>query len=146
MNILRPSTRTLSLFDPFENLFERNWPSTSLDKTGNKLWAPATDISENSDAYTVTAELPGVAKEDIHVSFDNGVLSIEAETESEEKQEAKGQVIRQERRYGKYVRRFGLGADVDDKRVEATFKDGILTLRIPKAEPVQPESRRIEVS
>ena len=145
MSILRPSTRTMSLFDPFDNFFDRGWPS-SVQTEGRKDMMPATDIAESKDAYTITAELPGIAKEDIHVSFDGGTLCIEAETESEEKQEEKGQIIRQERRYGKYIRRFGLGADVDDQRVEATFKDGVLSLRIPKAQPVEPESRRIEIA
>jgi len=144
MSILRPSTRTMSLFDPFDNFFDRGW--APIQAEGKKAMMPATDIAESSDAYTITAELPGIAKEDIHVSFDNGTLCIEAETESEEKQEEKGQIIRQERRYGKYVRRFGLGADVDDQRVEASFKDGVLSLRIPKAQPVEPESRRIEIA
>ena len=73
-------------------------------------------------------------------------MCIEAETESEDKQEEKGVVVRQERRYGKYVRRFGLGADVSDDRVEAHFKDGVLSLRIPKAEPSRGESRVIKIS
>lgn len=146
MNLIRPSTRMMSLFDPFESFFDRAWSTPVFDKEGKKMLMPATDITESADAYQVTAELPGIAKEDIKVSFDNGTLCIEAETESEGQQEEKGEVIRRERRYGKYVRRFGLGADVDDKRVEATFKDGVLALRIPKAEPAQPESRKIEIS
>lgn len=146
MSLLRPNTRTMSLFDPFENFFDRAWSLPALDKEGKKLLMPATDITESKDAYLVTAELPGIDKDDIKVFFENGTLCIEAETESEDKQEEKGVVVRQERRYGKYVRRFGLGADVSDDRVEAHFKEGVLSLRIPKAEPSRGESRVIKIS
>lgn len=146
MSLLRPSTRMMSLFDPFENFFDRAWSAPVIDQEGKKMLMPATDITESKDAYLVTAELPGIDKDDIKVSFENGTLCIEAETESEDKQEEKGVIVRQERRYGKYVRRFGLGADVSDDRVEAHFKDGVLSLRIPKAEPARTESRAIEIS
>ena len=70
----------------------------------------------------------------------------EAEVEQEDKEESEGTIIRQERRYGKFMRRFNLGDDVHEEEISASFKNGILHLRAPKHEPKAPERRRIEIS
>ena len=73
------------------------------------------------------------------------MLTLEAETSKEEKEEKKGKVIRQERRYGKFMRSFNLGADVQESDIKASFKDGVLTLEAPKIVEKVQERRRIEV-
>lgn len=91
-----------------------------------------TDLAEDEKAYTIKAEIPGVKKEDIHVTVDGNRVSISAETkrESEEKEGAK--VIRSERYYGKVYRSMLLENDVDQSEAEAKYADGVLTLRLPK--------------
>ena len=78
--------------------------------------------------YEITADLPGVDKDDLSVTLDNGVLTIEASTEEEKTEEEDGKVIRKERRSGKFMRSFNLGADVKESDINAKFKNGVLKL------------------
>ncbi|WP_027330299.1 Hsp20/alpha crystallin family protein [Marinimicrobium agarilyticum] len=132
-----------SLFD-FDNLLDHFWTPQS---GGNDVssFTPRVDIAEKKDHYELTAELPGVDKKDIDVTLDNGLLTISAESRFENKEEKEGRLIRQERRYGKFVRSFNLGADVKDKDIKAEFKNGLLTLTVPKAEEKTALSKRIEI-
>jgi len=133
-----------SLFD-MDRFFNDFWaPSTDESRAGT-FFAPRVDIREIGDHYEISAELPGIKKEDIHVSVKDGVLVLEAESRKEEKEERDGKVIRQERRYGKFMRSFNLGNDIQDEDIKASFKDGVLKLRAPKAVEKQPESRRITI-
>ncbi len=109
------------------------------------FFAPRVDIKELEDHYEITAELPGVNKDDVHVLLEDGVLSINAEIVDENSTEEKGKVIRQERRYGKYMRSFTLGTDVHDEDLTAGFTDGVLKIDVPKARDVEPQKRRIEI-
>ena len=146
MSALRPFGNHSNSLDSFQqmvdNFFGRNnFPS--LSDSGFNM--PATDISENEGAYSISAELPGIKKEDINVSLHDGVLSIEAESKSEHEEKGEKQ-IRTERRYGKFVRRFTLGTNVDEHRVEAKFENGVLKLNIPKLkEPQTPQPKSIPV-
>ncbi len=145
MNVLRHRPRMLAA-DPFSDLDSWTDQFLSAMRTGeNHFHLPATDIQETDTGYEVTAELPGIKKEDIRISLDNGVLSIEAQTSHEVTQKEKGQVLRRERRTGKYMRRFALGPDIDEEKVEANFTDGVLHLVVPKQKPQTPESRKIEI-
>lgn len=90
------------------------------------------DVSEDDEAYTVKAELPGVNKDDIKVEIDGKQLSISAEVKKE-KEEKKGKMtLRNERYYGKQYRSFSLGHFVDESKAEAKYQDGVLELRLPK--------------
>jgi HSP20 family protein len=100
---------------------------------------------ERNNEFVVKAELPGVKKEDIDVSVENGVLTINAETRSETEEKEGDRVIRQERRYGKYVRSLRLGKAVDEKKVKASYRDGVLELVLPKAEEVKPKKISVDV-
>lgn len=133
-----------SLFD-LDRFFENSWPSYPQAGNGQTTFAPRVDVKEKDNAYVISAELPGVNKDDVEVTLHNGVLSIKAETRQEDKEEKDGQVIRQERRYGKFVRSFDLGPQVKDDSINARFENGILTLTAPKSEPEAPQARRIEI-
>lgn len=138
MNLIKLSPRLPFSLDPFTDLDSWTDQLFNLVRGGdNQFRMPATDIQETDQAYEVTAELPGVKKEDIRVSLDRGMLTIEAESRQEEKQEDSGRVLRSERRYGKYMRRFALGPGVNDDNVSARFEDGVLHLTIPKQEEAQ---------
>ena len=94
------------------------------------------DVTENDKTFTVKADIPGVKKEDIKVSVDGHVVSINAETRSEKETKGSGdKVLRSERYYGSVSRTFSLGQDVDDSKVEAKYADGVLTLDLPKKAP-----------
>ena len=132
-----------NLFD-IDRFFNDTWPQVAESQTGT-FFSPRVDIRDIDDHYEITAELPGVAKDDIHVHVKDGILTLEAETRHEEKEEREGKVIRQERRYGKFMRSFNLGNDVQESDIKAGFKDGVLTLQAPKLVEKEVERRRIEI-
>jgi HSP20 family protein len=106
------------------------------------VWAPAVDISERKDAYLVSAELPGVGIDDLEITFEGSLLTIQgqrhvAHDSSEEK------VHRAERRYGAFRRSITLPTHVKPDAIEASTQDGVLQITVPKAEEVQ--AKRIQV-
>ncbi len=133
-------------FYDMDKFFDDFWSPMRRESTfTGDFFAPRVDVKELDNQYQISAELPGVKKEDVSVTLDEGILTIEAECKDETKEEKGGKIIRQERRYGKYSRSFNLGGDVKEKDIKATFKDGILTVSAPKVAPAVPEQRRIEV-
>ena len=146
MSSLRPFSSNLSPVDSFQQLVDNFFGRGSFPAVADSAFnMPATDISESDDAYNISAELPGIKKEDIKVSLHGGVLSIEAESKSEHEEKGEKQ-IRSERRYGKYVRRFTLGDNVSESDVQAKFEDGVLKLTVPKLkEPAAQQPKSIPV-
>ena len=125
----------------FENFLQ---PVRWAEEEASQGMAPRLDVVERDNEFVVKAEMPGMKKDDIEVSLENGVLTITAETKSETEEKEGDRVIRQERRYGKYLRSLRLGKEIDEKKVKASYKDGILELVLPKAEEVKP--KKIEVN
>jgi len=103
-------------------------------------FSPALDVSEADGAYTVRAELPGVAPEDVEVSVTGNVLTIRGEKKQES--ESPG---RSERRYGKFVRALEFPTDLDGGKVEARSKNGVLTVTLPKSAEAQKNEKKIAV-
>ena len=134
-----------SVFD-IDKVFESFFSPQSTRLSGNYSFHPRTDIREKEDGFEIVTDLPGVDKEDLHVHIDDGVLSIEATTSSSHDEKEGDKVVRQERFSGKYVRNFNLGGQVQESDIKADFKNGVLTISIPKASPAEPEKRRIEVN
>ena len=142
----RIASRNVSrwLDDDFGDFFEGFFrPARSIEPTRNVV--PAVDVSEDDNGYVVRAELPGVKKEDIDVTLEDGVLTISAETKSESEEKEGERVIRRERRYGKYARSLRLGTQVEEGKVKANYKDGILELALPKSEAVKPKRIAVDV-
>jgi HSP20 family protein len=106
------------------------------------VWAPALDISERKDAYLVSVELPGVKLEDLKITLDDGLLTIQGERPLAD-DTSEQQYHRVERRYGAFRRSITLPAHVVADAVEASIEDGVLQILVPKAEEAKP--RRIEV-
>jgi len=106
------------------------------------LFRPDVDIAENADEVIVWADLPGVSTERLRVGLEDGVLSIDGETEPESA--SLGTPVYAEYRSGAFQRRFTLSERIDPSRIRATLRDGVLELRLPKAE--RHRSRRIEVT
>lgn len=125
------------LFSDLDDVFDDFWRPVRRDNGG--AFAPAMDVSETENEYHVRADLPGVKKDDLDISIQDGMLTINAETKEEKKEEKEGRVIRQERRYGKFVRSMRLGDAVDVDNIKASYKDGVLDLVLPKTEKVKPK-------
>ena len=125
------------LFNAFGDTFE-----TSLERSA---WDPAVDISETSDDYQIAAELPGLDKDDVKVSYEEGVLTLRGEKKQEKEHKGKN-YHRVERSYGAFERSFRLPARIDVSKIEANFKDGILKLRLPKVEEARPKEIPITIS
>jgi HSP20 family protein len=106
--------------------------------------APAVDIAEKTDAYEVTAELPGMDEKNIEVKLVNGSLTIKGE-KKEEREEKKKDYYLNERRFGSFERSFTVPEGVDADKIEATFQKGVLTVKLPKKpEAIKPE-KKIEI-
>ncbi len=133
-----------SLFD-LDNLFNHFWsPAVSKEMTAD-FFSPRVDIKEKKGKYEITADLPGVDKDHMSITLENGVLTIEASTEEEKTEKEDGKVIRKERRSGKFMRSFNLGPGVKESDIDAKFKNGVLKLVVPKAKAQVVEPKRIDV-
>jgi HSP20 family protein len=104
------------------------------------------DVVERENEFVITAEIPGAKKENVSVTLENGVLTISAEVKDESVEKDGERVVRQERRYGKYVRSLRLGTQVDERNIKAQYKDGVLQLSLPKAESVKPKKINVDVA
>jgi len=114
------------------------------EATGADL-TPAMDVKECTDEFIVKTELPGVNKEDIQVTLENGVLTIAGESRNEKQEKDGERILRQERRSGKYMRSLRLGTQINEKAIKASYKDGVLELILPKAEEVKPKKITVDV-
>jgi HSP20 family protein len=107
-------------------------------------WSPRVDISETDNEFVIKAEIPEVTKEDVKVSVDNGVLTIQGERKQEKEEKGK-RFHRVERYYGSFVRSFTLPDNIDETKVKASFKDGMLNLQIPKTAETKPKAIEVKV-
>jgi len=147
---------TLVRWDPFRELedmserLNRVFTRSPLRTTGGKEhltvadWIPTVDISETEGEYLIKAELPEVKKEDVKVTVEDGVLTLQGERR-QEKEEKGRKYHRVERSYGSFVRSFTLPESVDESGVKAEFKDGVLNLHLPKTEKVKPKAIEVKV-
>lgn len=127
----------LTSWDPFKELNRLlEGGSTELAKSQGREWAPAVDIVEDDESFTITADFPDVKKEDVKVSVEKGVLTLSGERHLEtEEEDKKKKYHRIERKYGSYVRSFALPDNVDGSAVKAEFKEGVLRINLPKVSP-----------
>jgi len=137
--------------DRFSRAFGRPFLARALPGGGveealiTAEWAPLVDIEETEKEYLVKAELPEVRKEDVKVTLEEGVLTIQGERRLEKEEKGK-KIHRIERAYGKFLRTFTVPRDVDEKKILAEFKEGMLTVRVPKAEVFKPREIEVKVA
>lgn len=137
---MRELWRTQNRLDQiFDSFFGDSWRSSEQELSG---WAPQVDVEETQDAFKFHADLPGLTKKDISISVENNRLTIKGERKNE-LEETKSNFHRVERTFGSFCRSFHLPATVRADRVEASYKDGVLMITVPKAEEVKP--REIEI-
>lgn len=137
-----PLDRLSSLHDDLDRLFDLVPFGKDRELFGG--WSPALDLWQDHDAVHVRVELPGLSKEDIHISLHDGALLISGERKQEETVD-EGKTYRSERFFGKFQRSVALPTLVDASKVKASYQDGILEVTLPKAEEVKPKKIDINV-
>ena len=137
--------RLTDLRDEIDRLFDS--PLAELARTSQILsgWTPALDWYEDKENFVVKVELPGMKREDIEVSLHEGSLSLSGERKSEEKY-ADAEVYRTERFFGRFQRTVTLPTPVAAEKVKAAYKDGVLTITLPKTEEAKPKQIEVNVS
>jgi HSP20 family protein len=124
-------------------VFSTGTQGWGLDDSRESNWYPAVDIWETADEIVVKAEIPGMRAKDLDVRLENNVLTIHGERQREEKLEG-NYYHRLERLYGSFTRSFTIPSFVEDGKIKAEYKDGVLTISLPKKETAKP--RRIELA
>jgi HSP20 family protein len=128
------------LRDQMEQIFEQ--PDFALTDLLGGGWLPAVDVLEDKDSFTVKAELPGFRREDLEISVQENNLILSGQRKAEEERKD-GEFYRSERFYGRFHRSIALPASVDTDKIEAKYRDGVLTLTLPKSE--QARTKQIHV-
>lgn len=137
------SDRLSTLRDEMNALFDFSWPSRDSGLFSG--WSPTLDVHDDKDNFLVQVELPGMKKEEIGIALHEGVLTVSGERKMEHERK-EGETFRSERYFGKFQRSVTLPVAVDAKKVKATYKEGILTIDLPKAEEAKPKQIAISVS
>ena len=139
------------LFDNFPSVLPRSafhsplFQSEPFWRTWSWGAVPAVDIAEKDNAYEVTAELPGMDEKNVEVKYSDGMLTIKGDKE-EAKEEKKQDYHLSERRYGSFQRLFSVPTGVDGDKIDASFKNGVLTVTLPKSVEAARKEKRIPVS
>jgi HSP20 family protein len=153
MDRWRPYGTTVERWEPFHNLNDIQGEMNRLFDSffgrpsavaAERMWAPLTDMYESKDDLFVTFELPGVREKDVNVSITGDMLTVKGERRFERDLQEEG-YHRLERVYGKFERSIPLPIAVQPEKVKATYRDGVLEIRLPKVEEVKPKEIKIEV-
>ncbi len=135
--------RFANLREEFDRVFDTSFGSVFRPLGSLNRWNPAVDVYQNKDQYTVHAELPGLKKEEIELSLNGDTLTISGERKQETKSE---EGSRTERFFGRFQRSVILPVPVNAEKVNATYKEGILTVVLPKAEEAKPKQIPVSVN
>ena len=142
-------------WDPFRGLGDiqtemnrlfDNWAGPQA-AAGERMWLPAVDVHETKDEFILTLDIPGVTEKDVHISITGDLLTVKGERRFErDGGEAAGNTYhRVERLYGKFERSVQLPTMVQTDKVKASYRDGVLTVKLPKAEEVKPREIKIDL-
>lgn len=143
MSLLR--YEPISLFDQFNNELNRVFTSgrPAAGSGDARDWAPAVDIREENDRFVLIADIPGVNRDDVEVTLEDGVLTLKGERRTETEETREG-FHRKERVHGTFMRQFTLPDTVNPDSIQATVNDGVLEIGIPKQ--AKPEPRKISIN
>ncbi len=137
-----PTTEVRSLQREIDRMFDSLLPRGNGD-ADQAVWAPRVDLAETDQSYLIQLDVPGMSKEELEVNFQDGSLSICGERKQSQKEEA-ANLVRVERRFGRFYRSFDLPKTVDSTKIEATYENGVLTIEVPKAEESKPRTVKIK--
>ena len=140
----KPRNELEGLRREMDRMFDNFYRSSSEDVESLSGIYPFVDIKETKDDLILTAEVPGISKDDINSSFSENTLTIKGE-KKEEKKEDNHNYHKSERRFGSFQRSFTLGTKIDADKVKASCKDGILVIEMPKKEEVKPKEIPISI-
>jgi len=146
MTLIKWQPKPMNVFDDMDTMihsfFNTDWNFPVRD---TRNWSPAVDVKETDNSFVLTTDIPGLTKKDIKINVANGKLSISGERTYETDQENDNYHYR-ERRFGTFDRSFNLPDTVDEEKISASFKIGILNVSLPKHENILPKEREIKVS
>jgi len=148
LRVLDPWKDFGSLQERINRMFDdtiRTLHPTDGEELEKGTWAPAVDIYETNDSFVVSADLPGLNKDEIQIDLKDNTLTLKGEKKFEEKV-SKDNYIRVERAYGSFVRSFTLPQNVDPEKIKAKYKEGVLEITIPKKEEAKPKQIKVELS
>ncbi len=136
-----------NVFSEMDDVLKKMWygfPFHNLEEDMDVAWSPRLDVSETDNGLEIVADLPGMDKKDINVSLEENLLTIKGE-KKEEKESKDKHYHTIERRSGSFYRAIRLPVEVEKDKVEAAFKDGVLTLRLPKTKESKKKVAQIEI-
>jgi len=139
-------TDVLNMQREINKMFDHFFRGGTVDdgSLGTSLWTPAVDVAEHDNEYDVKVELPGVNKDDVKITMQDNILTIRGEKKQEK--ESKGSNYhRVERSYGSFQRSFTLPTSVKSEKIEASYNDGVLSIKLPKAEEAKPKQIDVKV-
>ena len=139
-------TPTRSLITDFDRMMDNIFNDGWNVMPSYRSHSPAVDIAEDEKEFTLTADFPGFTKKDVGIEVNDGVLTLKANREIDNESNDDGFYRIRERRYGSFSRSFTLPENVLEDNINAKFKNGSLTVSLPKAEEVKPEVRQIKIS
>jgi HSP20 family protein len=148
--MMRRSRDPLAGFGSLEQTFRdmrhalATWPFGERAALSVADWTPSCNVSETPEEYRIEAELPGVKEEDVEVNVEERVLTLRGERREEREEKGK-KFHRVESSYGSFMRSFTLPEYADEDKIAASYKDGLLTVRVPRTEPKETTARTIEI-
>lgn len=136
----------LAMMDAIRREMDRMWEGFFRGESeGISTWSPRVDLVEHDDHLELIAELPGLSKDDVRLELNDAIFTIAGEKKEEQERKERNIYIC-ERSFGSFQRSFHLPVKVDPQKVEAHFKDGVLTVKLPKVEEAKPKKIEIKVS
>ena len=146
MTLVKWTPSPLSIFDEMNrmvrNVFNDDW---NLPVYRDSIWNPAVDVKENEGSFVLTADIPGLSKKDVKISINNRVLNLHGERK-EEKENEDGKFYYRERHIGSFSRSFQLPETVNEDGIQASFRNGVLSIELPKLEESLPKDLEIKIN
>ena len=140
-----PKRNVISLFDDVEQMVSQAFNYPLQTENGTLSYSPLMNINETDDEYLVTMDLPGVEKKDVEIKVSDGFLTISGERKIVN-QDSENNRVRYESAHGAFSRSFELSPEIVSDKIKAKFKNGVLSITLPKAEEIKPEVRKIVVN
>ena len=146
MTLIKWQPKPMNVFDDMDSmihyLFNTDW---NFPARNTQDWSPAVDVKETDNSFVLSADIPGLNKKEVNVNVANGIVSISGERKFDEKKESDNYHYR-ERQYGSFLRTFNLPETLKEEEITASFKNGTLSIELPKQEVTLPKERQIKIS